>query len=89
MSHRFLQNLSLSPKLFSYVIHLVFDNAPVPPKDCPILSATLNRGQSVEKKVKWAGILNRYQRLGLSSDRPEEAPGGPTQSPTVLRLRTD
>ena len=49
-------------------------NAPVPPKDlAPILSATLNRGQFVKEKVKWAGKLNRYQSLGLSSDQPQEA----------------
>ena len=48
--------------------------APVQPKDYgPILSATFNCGQSVKKMVKWAGILNRYQSLGLSTDRPQEA----------------
>ena len=26
-----------------------------------------------EKKVKWAGKLNRYQSLGLSTDRSQEA----------------
>ena len=37
------------------------------------MSATLNRGQSVKKMVKFVGILNRYQSLGLSTDRPQEA----------------
>ena len=49
-------------------------NAPVPPKDlAPILSGTLNRGQSVRKKIKWAGKLDRYYSLGLSTDQPQEA----------------
>ena len=42
-----------------------------------------------EKKLKWAIKLDRCQSLGLRSDRPEEAPGCPTESPTGLGLRTD
>ena len=44
---------------------------------------TLNRGHSVKKMVKWAGILNGYQSLGLSTDRPQEAWGGPRRPQTV------
>ena len=40
----------------------------------------------MKKNVKWAGLLNRYQSLGISSDRPEEAPGGPTESQNKNRL---
>ena len=38
-----------------------------------MLSGTLNRGQSVKKKIKWAGKLDRYNSLGLSTDWPQEA----------------
>ena len=37
----------------------------------------------MKKMVKWAGILNRYESLGLSSDRPQEALGGPRRPQTV------
>ena len=44
---------------------------------------TLNRGQSVKKKQKWAGILGRFQSLGLSTDRPQEASGRLRRPQTV------
>ena len=48
-------------------IPLSLSNAPVPPKDlAPILSGTLNRGQSVEKKTKMGGNTGSVLKPRLS-----------------------
>ena len=44
----------------------------------------------MEKIDQWTAKQNRYEGLGLSTDRPQEASGGPRQSLTGLTgLRTD
>ena len=48
-STKIVQNGEIEPETYT----------PVPPKDkAPILSASVNRKQSMKKKGKWAGIVN-------------------------------
>ena len=46
-------------------------------------------GKNGKKIDQWGGRQNRYEGLGLTTDRPQDAPGGPRQSVIGLGLRTD
>ena len=46
-------------------------------------------GKKWKKIDQWTAKQNRYEGLGLSTDRPQDASGGPRQSLTGLGLRTD
>ena len=53
----------------------------------PLIVGSL--GKNGKKIDQWGGRQNRYEGLGLTTDRPQDAPGGPRQSLTGLGLRTD
>ena len=53
----------------------------------PLIVGSL--GKNGKKIDQWGGRQNRYEGLGLTTDQPQDAPGGPRQSLTGLGLRTD
>ena len=61
----------------------------IKPRSCrrPLIVGSL--GKNGKKIDQWGGRQNRYEGLGLTTDRPQDAPGGPRQSLTGLGLRTD
>ena len=61
----------------------------IKPRSClgPLIVGSL--GKNGKKIDQWGGRQNRYEGLGLTTDRPQDAPGGPRLSPTGLGLRTD
>ena len=61
----------------------------IKPRSCrrPLIVGSL--GKNGKKIDQWGGRQNRCEGLGLTTDRPQDAPGGPRQSLTGLGLRTD
>ena len=61
----------------------------IKPRSCrrPLIVGSL--GKNGKKIDQWGGRQNRYEGLGLTTDRPQDAPGGPRQSLSGLGLRTD
>ena len=56
----------------------------IKPRSCrrPLIVGSL--GKNGKKIDQWGGRQNRYEGLGLTTDRPQDAPGGPRQSLTGL-----
>ena len=61
----------------------------IKPRSCRRLLIVGSLGKNGKKIDQWGGRQNRYEGLGLTTDRPQDAPGGPRQSLTGLGLRTD
>ena len=61
----------------------------IKPRSClrPLIVGSL--GKNGKKIDQWGGRQNRCEGLGLTTDRPQDAPGGSRQSLTGLGLRTD
>ena len=61
----------------------------IKPRSClgPLIVGSL--GKNGKKIDQWGGRQNRYEGLGLTTDRPQDAPGGSRLSPTGLGLKTD
>ena len=79
-----------SQKDFALFIHLMpLFHQRIKPQSCrrPLIVGSL--GKNGKKIDQWGGRQNRYEGLGLTTDRPQDAPGGPRQSLTGLGLRTD
>ena len=77
----------LSMKYRKFVMPLFHQR--IKPRSClgPLIVGSL--GKNGKKIDQWGGRQNRYEGLGLTTDRPQDAPGGPRLSPTGLGLRTD
>ena len=82
-----LQILTSTVKLPGYIMGLFHQK--IKPRSCrrPLIVGSL--GKNGKKIDQWGGRQNRYEGLGLTTDRPQDAPGGPRQSLTGLGLRTD
>ena len=75
---------------YSDQIHLMpLFHQRIKPRSClgPLIVGSL--GKNGKKIDQWGGRQNRYEGLGLTTDRPQDAPGGSRLSPTGLGLRTD
>ena len=72
-----------------YCIIMPLFHQRIKPRSCrrPLIVGSL--GKNGKKIDQWGGRQNRYEGLGLTTDRPQDAPGGPRQSLTGLGLRTD
>ena len=79
--------ITVSEKLTSQLMPLFHQR--IKPRSCrrPLIVGSL--GKNGKKIDQWGGRQNRYEGLGLTTDRPQDAPGGPRQSLTGLGLRTD
>ena len=75
------------PDVWFYIMGLFHQK--IKPRSClgPLIVGSL--GKNGKKIDQWGGRQNRYEGLGLTTDRPQDAPGGPRQSLTGLGLRTD
>ena len=91
MGHvKITSNLNILYTLGRHVINrMPLFHQRIKPRSCrrPLIVGSL--GKNGKKIDQWGGRQNRYEGLGLTTDRPQDAPGGPRQSLTGLGLRTD